>query len=347
MHESPAAWWISSDRRRRGCCATTRGGCSASSASRLVDADRVARATIPGVRRDDARRSRALVGWVLARVARDGHTQRPRGEVADRLTEFGVGDPQAAITAALAAGLVHESPDGQLGLTRYVEAEDGDRARPLRGSWPPPSRSRCRATRRSAPRRAPAASRSTAALRAGSPSSPAARAPARAAPCATLVDPRRGRGQVGGPGRADRSRRQAARGAVRRPRVARCTGCSARNRASPSDGVRFDGGFARGADWPLDEDVVVVDEASMLDVELADALLTACKDGTHLLFVGDAAQLPSIGPGRVLGDLDRLRRRARSPSCARCTGRPRAARSPGSRRRCAAGELPAGRRPDP
>jgi exodeoxyribonuclease V alpha subunit len=69
------------------------------------------------------------------------------------------------------------------------------------------------------------------------------------------------------------------------------------------DGVTFDGGFARGEDWPLDEDVVVVDEASMLDVELADALLTACSDGTHLVFVGDAAQLPSIGPGRVLGDL--------------------------------------------
>jgi exodeoxyribonuclease V alpha subunit len=69
------------------------------------------------------------------------------------------------------------------------------------------------------------------------------------------------------------------------------------------DEVRFDSGFARGENWPLDESVVVVDEASMLDVELADALLTACADGTHLLFVGDAAQLPSIGPGRVLGDL--------------------------------------------
>ena len=47
----------------------------------------------------------------------------------------------------------------------------------------------------------------------------------------------------------------------------------------------------------------MVDETSMLDVELAEALLTACSDGTHLVFVGDAAQLPSIGPGRVLGDL--------------------------------------------
>ena len=43
----------------------------------------------------------------------------------------------------------------------------------------------------------------------------------------------------------------------------------------------------------------------MLDVELAAALLDACADGTHLLLVGDPAQLPSIGPGRVLGRPDR------------------------------------------
>jgi exodeoxyribonuclease V alpha subunit len=65
----------------------------------------------------------------------------------------------------------------------------------------------------------------------------------------------------------------------------------------------FGGGFARNEEWPLDADVVVVDEASMLDVELTAALLEACKDGTHLLLVGDPAQLPSIGPGHVLGDL--------------------------------------------
>ena len=41
----------------------------------------------------------------------------------------------------------------------------------------------------------------------------------------------------------------------------------------------------------------------MLDVELTAALLDACPDGTHLLLVGDPAQLPSIGPGHVLGDL--------------------------------------------
>jgi exodeoxyribonuclease V alpha subunit len=69
------------------------------------------------------------------------------------------------------------------------------------------------------------------------------------------------------------------------------------------EGVTFDAGFARNEESPLEQDVVVVDEASMLDVELAEALLAACADGTHLVFVGDAAQLPSIGPGRVLGDL--------------------------------------------
>ena len=61
--------------------------------------------------------------------------------------------------------------------------------------------------------------------------------------------------------------------------------------------------FARGEEWPLDADLVVVDESSMLDVELAAALVEACADGTRLLLVGDPAQLPSIGPGRVLADI--------------------------------------------
>jgi exodeoxyribonuclease V alpha subunit len=82
--------------------------------------------------------------------------------------------------------------------------------------------------------------------------------------------------------------------------IHRLLGAQARQRGGE---LEFSGGFARNAEAPLDEGLVVVDEASMLDVELADALLEACADGTHVLFVGDAAQLPSIGPGRVLGDL--------------------------------------------
>jgi len=63
------------------------------------------------------------------------------------------------------------------------------------------------------------------------------------------------------------------------------------------------GGFARGEHNPLDADLVVVDEASMVDAELAAALIEALADGTHLLVVGDPAQLPSIGPGQLLTDL--------------------------------------------
>ncbi|MBO0770938.1 MAG: AAA family ATPase [Actinobacteria bacterium] len=61
--------------------------------------------------------------------------------------------------------------------------------------------------------------------------------------------------------------------------------------------------FTRNEEWPLDEDLVVIDEVSMLDAELAAALVEACADGTRLLLVGDPAQLPSIGAGRVLADI--------------------------------------------
>lgn len=62
-------------------------------------------------------------------------------------------------------------------------------------------------------------------------------------------------------------------------------------------------GFLRNRDNPIDADVVIIDESSMLDVELAADLVAACADTTRLIFVGDANQLPSVGPGRVLADL--------------------------------------------
>jgi len=56
-------------------------------------------------------------------------------------------------------------------------------------------------------------------------------------------------------------------------------------------------------DHPLDTDLVVVDEASMLDVLLANKLVKAVPSGAHLLLVGDVDQLPSVGAGEVLRDL--------------------------------------------
>jgi len=62
-----------------------------------------------------------------------------------------------------------------------------------------------------------------------------------------------------------------------------------------------DAGYDR--DHPLDADLVVVDEASMLDLLLANKLVKAIPPGAHLLLVGDVDQLPSVGAGEVLRDL--------------------------------------------
>ncbi|MGW6392124.1 SF1B family DNA helicase RecD2 [Streptomyces sp. NPDC055103] len=63
------------------------------------------------------------------------------------------------------------------------------------------------------------------------------------------------------------------------------------------------GDAAYDRDRPLDADLIVVDEASMLDLLLANKLVKAVAPGAHLLLVGDVDQLPSVGAGEVLGDL--------------------------------------------
>ena len=62
-------------------------------------------------------------------------------------------------------------------------------------------------------------------------------------------------------------------------------------------------GFKRNEDNPLEVDFLVVDEASMLDLLLTNHLLKALRPGTHVLFVGDVDQLPSVGAGDVLRDI--------------------------------------------
>jgi len=63
------------------------------------------------------------------------------------------------------------------------------------------------------------------------------------------------------------------------------------------------GGFKRGEDNPLDCDLLVVDETSMVDVMLMQALMKAVPNKAALLLVGDIDQLPSVGPGQVLADV--------------------------------------------
>jgi len=266
------------------------------------DADRVARAAIPGVRRDDPRRACALVGFVLARQAREGHTVTPNDVVLDRMGEFDTGDPLAAVAAAVESGRVIEIEDGHLlGLARYAQAEvavaEGI-ARLLATAEP------FRADIGTAADTLDDAQQSAvkAALHRGVSVLTGGPGTGKSRTVATLVELAESAGKsvaLAAPtGRAAKRLEELCHAPA--STLHRLLGAQARQSGG---NVSFDGGFQRGADWPLDEHVVVVDEASMLDVELAEALLCACADGTHLVFVGDAAQLPSIGPGRVLGDL--------------------------------------------
>src|SRR6266702_626674 len=63
------------------------------------------------------------------------------------------------------------------------------------------------------------------------------------------------------------------------------------------------GGFRRDSENPLDCDLFVIDETSMVDVLLMHALLRAMPKTAALLVVGDVDQLPSVGPGQVLADM--------------------------------------------
>jgi exodeoxyribonuclease V alpha subunit len=64
-----------------------------------------------------------------------------------------------------------------------------------------------------------------------------------------------------------------------------------------------EGGFGRTEDRPLEADLVIIDEASMVDLALMDNLLSAIDRHSHLVLIGDVDQLPSVGPGSVLRDL--------------------------------------------
>ncbi len=263
----------------------------------VVDADRLAVAAVSGVRRDDPRRGRALTAWALARAARDGHTALPAELVHSVLAGEQVPDPAAAVAAALETGrvLAHDE-EGLLGLERYAMAEEAVAdgiARLLAGAEPV------------------ADAQAAAAAVAGDLDDDQRQAVEYALTSGVSL-------LTGGPG-TGKSRTVAAvvslaesRG--RRVALAAPTGRAAKRLEELTDAPAttvhrllgaqgMTGGFARGEAWPIDADMVVVDESSMLDAELAAALLDACAGGTHLLLVGDPAQLPSIGAGRILGDL--------------------------------------------
>ena len=76
-------------------------------------------------------------------------------------------------------------------------------------------------------------------------------------------------------------------------------GLDEKGQGGTSAGMRFE----RNEENPLDADVVIIDEMSMVDIHLMHSLLKAVNVGTRLILVGDVNQLPSVGPGNVLRDM--------------------------------------------
>ena len=282
----------------------------------LADADRLAINVLSGADRQDSRRGRAIVALTLRTATRDGHTVLPADLVVAALRAEGIADPAAAVVAAVESGevLEHEPP--------FVEPEDDGDLDEL--PEPDPALRTLSLARFGMAEEAVAENVHRLAAtseRIADPASVRSVAkgldPAQQAAVAQVL----GAGVsllTGGPG-TGKSRTVAAVVKLLESKgtevaLAAPTGRAAKRLEELTDhpavtvhrllGAQgMTGGFARNEEWPLDADVVVVDEASMLDVELTAALLEACKDGTHLLLVGDPAQLPSIGPGHVLGDL--------------------------------------------
>lgn len=91
-------------------------------------------------------------------------------------------------------------------------------------------------------------------------------------------------------------------------RMTEATGCEAQtiHRMLELSGVPDDSvveRFERNEQHPLEADVIIIDEMSMVDINLMNALLKAVIPGTRLILVGDVNQLPSVGPGSVLKDI--------------------------------------------
>lgn len=285
-----------------------------------------------GAAPQDPRRGRALTGYLLRRAARDGHTAVPAAVIAAALARMKIEDAAQAVEAAVDEGTVlpfdtvlpfeapdaPDAPDGPdgpgtadgpgspdgpdgvvLALARYAMAEDAV----------------AEGVQRLAALAEPVPGAADQVL--GDEDNPIDEAQQQAVRAVA------GHGVsvlAGGPG-TGKSRTIAAVAAMAdgcglRLALAAPTGRAARRLAelagAPATTVHrllgAQGGpgrwvFTRSEGEPLDADLVVVDEATMLDAELAAALVEACADGTRLLLAGDPAQLPSIGPGQVLADL--------------------------------------------
>ncbi len=288
----------------------------------VAQADRLARSGQPDVGPRDPRRLRALAARILSLEARSGHTASPVALVAAELARHGLGsegDVQTAIAAGVDAGLLRriQGPSGPaepwVALETLAAAEDAVARHLLRLQ----SSAKTLASDKAAKAAADdlddtqrgavvAVARHGVSVLTGGPGTGKSRTVtavvhlARSVGAEVVVAAPTGRAAkrltellaAASAGEAENGPDDLEQAVT----IHRLLG--ARPTSSGVGSI-----FEHDAANPIEADVVVVDETSMLDAELAAALLSAVPDGSHLLLVGDPAQLPSIGAGRVLGDI--------------------------------------------
>jgi exodeoxyribonuclease V alpha subunit len=264
----------------------------------FATADRIARAQ--GFREDAPERIEAGVVHALGEAEEDGHTYLPAAALAERAAAMLGAERDACVRAIEALGrardvIVEPGADGEGVFAPPLHRAEVGLAEHLQ---------RLRA--------AGARSHPPAAVDLGRLSEGQRRAVVAAARDPMVV-------LTGGPGTGKTTCVRTVVGAYEQAhlRVALCapTGRAAKRLAEatgrPASTVHRlleygpDGRFVRGVESPLPADLVVCDEASMLDVGLARSLAAAVPAGATLLLCGDAHQLPSVGPGNVLGDVIR------------------------------------------
>lgn len=261
----------------------------------VADADLVAAHVLGEIDRQDPRRARAVVVEALRADSREGHTESELVDVLDAVRVAGIVDGATAIQTAVDENLALRRGAELIALKEYADAEESIAADVARISDSARTWGK-RAVLRSA----------------------VEGLDEQQATAVELVMTAGLSVLTGGPGtgksRTVRSIVQLAEAHEMTVALAAPTGRAAKRLGELAGGEGMtvhrllgaqgrDGGFARDWEDPIEADIVVVDEASMLDVTLAAALLDAVADGTHVVIVGDVAQLPSIGPGRVLADL--------------------------------------------
>lgn len=264
-------------------------------------ADRIARSL--GIAGDHPERAQAGVVHELGALADQGHLLYSRAALVERaaqMLEIDAGHVEAAIDALYASGRVVVEDDGVY-LARLFEAEC-DVAGSLRRLLESPGRA------------LPGLEAAIAEFeqRARIALAPAQRQAIEAAARHKVVV------VTGGPGVGKTTIVRAILSVLSRARLtvrlAAPTGRAAKRlaEATERDAVTIhrllefeprSGEFQRNANRPVDADAIIVDEASMIDVPLAAALLGATPTAARLVIVGDADQLPSVGPGAFLRDL--------------------------------------------